>query len=230
MAYLYQTVSKPTALVIAGVISIGLLTTERKSVYKHANDTSRNDAKREAMRISMRDWQHRWDMESRGRWAAILIGSLEPWVLRKHGEVDYFLTRFLLNHGLFIKYLHRMRKTDSLFCIYWENVIDDAEHTFHSQRWEEVRQTAKCVLGEWTPETIIPQMLVPAENWVTVSTFIHRDLWLTGNKMTKLFFLCSSVLTLTPFKSIADEVFNFSYSNHNICLDFSIFVYPNKSM
>ena len=40
----------------------------------------------------MECWQNKWDMESRERLTARLIEQLDPWLLWKHGEVEYFLT------------------------------------------------------------------------------------------------------------------------------------------
>ena len=100
--------------------------------------------------------------------------QLELWFLQGHGEVFYYLSQFLSNHGLFMVYLHRMAKTDSSMCIYCMNELDNAEHTFfHCERWQEERQMVEHVLEGLTPETIIHKMLVSEENWVTVPTFVR---------------------------------------------------------
>ena len=98
----HSTVSQPAFLVVAGVIPIDLLATTRKSVRECANGVSKCNAKIGARRTSMRCWQNRWDMESQERWEAGLIGQLVPWLLWKHGEVDFFLTQFLSNHGFYM--------------------------------------------------------------------------------------------------------------------------------
>ena len=54
--------------------------------------------------------------------------DIRPWIDRKFGEVNYYVTQLLSGHGYFIKYLHRMGKTPSPYYLYEEGeIIDDAE-------------------------------------------------------------------------------------------------------
>ena len=55
-----------------------------------------------------------------------------------HGEVNYYVTQLLSDHGYFNKYLHRMGKTVSPYCLYEVGeIIDDKEHTVSEcARWQ----------------------------------------------------------------------------------------------
>ena len=81
-------------------------------------------------------WQSRWETSEKGRWTAKIIPNIKIWTERKHGETNYYLTQMLSGHGYFQKYLHKMGKTGSPSCIYDDNCLDDAEHTFFEcERW-----------------------------------------------------------------------------------------------
>ena len=38
-------------------------------------------------------WQRRWNDEDRGRWTAQLIPDIRPWIGRKFGDVNYYVTQ-----------------------------------------------------------------------------------------------------------------------------------------
>ena len=58
---------------------------------------------------------------------ARLKPDLRPWISRNFGEVNYYVTQ---GHGCFRKYLHRMGKTASPYCLYEKGeVIGEAEYT-----------------------------------------------------------------------------------------------------
>jgi len=44
---------------------------------------------------SVDNWQAAWNNSSKGRWTHQLISSIESWVNRKHGQVDFYLTQAL---------------------------------------------------------------------------------------------------------------------------------------
>ena len=50
---------------------------------------------------TLRRWQNRRSEEISGRWADILIPSMEAWIRRNFGEINYFLTQFLSGRGYF---------------------------------------------------------------------------------------------------------------------------------
>lgn len=45
-------------------------------------------------------------------------------------ETNYYLSQILSPHGYFRKYLHTVGKVGNPECIYADNDIDEAEHTF----------------------------------------------------------------------------------------------------
>ncbi|KAH8357853.1 hypothetical protein KR084_002828, partial [Drosophila pseudotakahashii] len=61
-------------------------------------------------------WQRRWTNADTGRWTHRLIPSLIPWLQRRHGQVDYYLTQMISGHGCFKAYLHRFKHETSPCC------------------------------------------------------------------------------------------------------------------
>ena len=168
----YRTVSEPAVLVIAGVIPVKLLAGERKAIYQRQGEIGKDAARAEERSRTYQQWQQSWERETRGRWTARLIKQVQPWVERRHGEVDYYLTMFLSGHGYFRSYLHRMGKADSPDCIYCPGVPDDAEHTFfRCSRWERLRLEATCTFGAISVDTVCVKMLEGEEFWSCWSRF-----------------------------------------------------------
>lgn len=180
VASAYRTVSEPAVLVISATIPIDLLAEERKELWRirrQIQRTNRETRTREARAQTMQRWQDRWNSESRGRWTARLITDLDKWVNRKHGEINYFVTQMLSGHGYFLQYLHRMGKVDRAVCIYGDNCVDDAEHTFfRCERWRIERQSVEEIAGEISPENIVNLMLENEDTWKYVATFVERVL------------------------------------------------------
>lgn len=180
VASAYRTVSEPAVLVISGTIPIDLLAEERKALWRTRTQISRINEETtpsEARAQIMQRWQDRWNSESRSRWTARLITDLDKWVNRKHGEINYYVTQMLSGHGYFLQYLHRMGKVDSAICIYGDDCVDDAEHTFfRCIRWRTERQSVGEIAGEITPENIVNLMLKNENTWKRVATFIEKVL------------------------------------------------------
>ncbi|XP_046145762.1 uncharacterized protein LOC123989125 [Osmia bicornis bicornis] len=173
----YRTVAEPAVLVIAGMLPIDLLAHERKQVYeakRSGQDTV--DAKRVAREATLHRWQQRWMEEARGRWTASLIPSLAPWLNRKHGEVDYYLTQFLSGHGYFRAYLFRMGKATPPMCGYGcQDAGDSAEHTlFRCGRWAAERNALQQEVGPITPDNIVGVMLQTLQTWSAVANYVRR--------------------------------------------------------
>lgn len=64
------------------------------------------------------------------RLAAELIGNLGPWLNRKEGEIDYFLTILLSLYESFQSYSHKIGKVHSTDCVFYNAVMDDEDHNF----------------------------------------------------------------------------------------------------
>ncbi|XP_046662935.1 uncharacterized protein LOC124355826 [Homalodisca vitripennis] len=94
----YRTVSALAVLVIAGVIPVKLSAGERKAIYQRKGEIGKDTARTEERSRKYQQWQNSWQKDTRGRWTARLIKQIQPWVERRHGEVDYYLTMFLSGH------------------------------------------------------------------------------------------------------------------------------------
>ena len=84
----------------------------------------------------------------------------------------------LSGHGYFRKYLHRMGKTASPYCLYEEGeVIDDAEHiVFECGRWQSYRSLLTSKFGMMTAANIVRVMMAGRENWASVAHYVKRIL------------------------------------------------------
>ena len=56
--------------------------------------------------------KHHYKMAT--RWAARLVPDKRPWIGRKFGEVNNYVTQLLLGHEYFRKYQHKIDKTAPL--------------------------------------------------------------------------------------------------------------------
>lgn len=179
IASAYRTVSASAVMVVAGVIPIFLLAKERKRMYERNQlEEDRIQIRTQERARTLAEWQHWWDHDSRGRWTARLMGNLFPWVDRKHGEVNFYLTQLFTGHGHFNYYLHLCNKKDSEFCDYCPTEVDSAEHTFYEcRRWVTMKHTLETVLGvAFTPENTVPLMLRNQEVWDSVTLYVESVL------------------------------------------------------
>lgn len=177
VACAYRTVSEAAVLVIAGVIPIGLLAMEREAIYRRKAEIGRARAAEEERARTMGKWQESWDNEPKGRWTARLLPRIEPWVSRKHGEVNYHLTQLLSGHGCFRSYLHRVGRAETPECPYCGSGRDDAEHAlFHCGRWADGRAAVEEVLGRLSPDNVMGHMLEGEEKWRLVAEYVENTL------------------------------------------------------
>ncbi|XP_035740332.1 uncharacterized protein LOC118449639 [Vespa mandarinia] len=95
----YSKISDHAVQVVAGVIPIDLLTHERLFVHQQRPVLEKEEASRIARSTSIETWQSRWEQEPRGRWTSRLISRLDTWLNLEAGDVDFFLTQFLIGHA-----------------------------------------------------------------------------------------------------------------------------------
>lgn len=178
VASAYRTVSEPAVLVIAGVIPIALLAQERQSVYRRKGQGDPEAIRAEERSHTLATWQGIWERERRSSWTRSLIRAVTPWLERRHGEVDYYLTQFLSGHGYFRVYLNRIGKAASVDCIYCEGVRDDAEHTFFAcGKWDAERlELEREVGGQFSQNAAIELMLGNEGAWDHVTHYVQRVL------------------------------------------------------
>ena len=122
---------------------------------------------------SLQQWKEERDASEKGRWTHRLIPQVDNCVNRKHGEVTYYLTQMLSNHGCFRAYLHRFKREETPECPAECGVSEDTEHVFFlCQRFTDERKELEDTLGS-TPEleTLVKLMLTTEERWSAVSGF-----------------------------------------------------------
>ena len=91
-----------------------------------SSEAASKENKRIMRQDSLHRWQEKWDASEKGRWTHRLLPQVNEWVNRKHGEVNYYLTQMLSNHGCFRAYLHRFKHEETLQCSAGYGVPEDA--------------------------------------------------------------------------------------------------------
>ena len=89
----YRTVSAPAILVIAITILVNLLTAKRIEIYK--SKLAGITLPVTSGKTTISKFQRRLNDKDRGRWTARLIPDIKPWIGRKSGEANYYVTRML---------------------------------------------------------------------------------------------------------------------------------------
>lgn len=107
----YRAVSTQACQVIGSLTPIPLLAKERKLIFE-ATDRSPISINIEKA-TKMAHWQSEWVSGDKGRWTNRLIGTIQSWVDRKHGETDHTFTQFLTGHEAFQRYLAKIGKVEN---------------------------------------------------------------------------------------------------------------------
>lgn len=174
VASAYRTVSAPAVLVIAGMTPLDLQVEERMILFEaRQNNPNESVCPATIREETIKKWQIRWNNEKYGKWTAKLIPDVNKWINRRHGDINYYLTQLLSGHGYFRKYLYKMRKSSTPFCLYeQEELLDNAEHTFfHCTQWNEYRENVESQIGEITVENITEKMGKDEQSWIAVSKY-----------------------------------------------------------
>lgn len=50
-------------------------------------------------------WQRRWNQDDKERWAHRLFRHINAWVGRRHGQIRFYLTKFMSDYGYFDAYI-----------------------------------------------------------------------------------------------------------------------------
>ena len=173
VACAYRTVSEDAVNVIAGKLPIDIQAKEYKRLYSVQGAKPSLEDKQQERARSITEWQQRWERSLNGRWTYTLIPRVEEWLKRRHGEIDFFLTQILTNHGCFLEYLHRFKLADSPLCPTCPNEFENAEHvTFYCGRFSEQRQVLEQTLGHrLTAGCLVTDMCESSTNWDAVKTY-----------------------------------------------------------
>lgn len=171
----FRTVSDDAIGVIAGKLPVRFAVEERCSLYEHRqlSGEEKRAHKDELWRTSLGRWQDEWSASTKGRWTHVLIPEVRPWIERKHGEVNYYLTQFLSGHGCFREYLFRFKRKDDPNCPNCD-MEETAEHVFfHCVRFEEMKHSLDQKLGvETTPQNAVTVMMRSKESWSDFSNYV----------------------------------------------------------
>jgi hypothetical protein len=167
----YRTVSYEGLMVVAGTIPLHLLAEERKMAYKKKLLPGYDF--KDQRRHTMAEWQKEWQETSNAAWTRRLIKEVAPWVERRFGEIDFYMTQCLTGHGCFMAYVKRIGKRQSATCMYCADE-DDAEHTlFVCPRWHDERRTVMTdIQEELDPDNLVEIMLNGERNWKRIQKYI----------------------------------------------------------
>lgn len=167
----YRTTSTAALAVLGRCIPLDLLAEERSICFGKSNREKQNERQN-----TLKSWQERWQSSEQGAWTRRLIPDIEPWYLRKHGQIDYYLTQVLAGHGCFRSYLHRFKKIDSPSCVFCEGEEDTAYHTvFECMRWDQSREELEVQLTErLTVDNMVKIMLETEEKWKIVTRYLTK--------------------------------------------------------
>jgi hypothetical protein len=166
----YRTVSTEALQVLASSVPIDPMVEGRTNILEG------KQAKSENTRRIRKKWQERWSNSTKGGWTRKLIPQIEPWLTRKHGQMDFHLTQALTGHGCFGAYLHRIGKADTPACWYFAEANDDAEHTvFVCPKWEDERKTFPKNASS-DPRELIAAMLENDSKWEEAAQSIRNIL------------------------------------------------------
>uniref|UniRef100_A0A2M4CKD9 Putative reverse transcriptase n=1 Tax=Anopheles darlingi TaxID=43151 RepID=A0A2M4CKD9_ANODA len=125
--------------------------------------------------VTYAKWQDEWDEMGTGRsstsctrWTYRLIPNVRCWSERRHGEVDFYLSQVLTDHGFFRAYLEQRKFTDSSDCSSCPGVPENAQHVFFEcPRFQAIREQW---LEDCVPENMVSRMLECSEYWGAVKT------------------------------------------------------------
>jgi len=189
----FRTISDDAALVIAGQAPLCELVREAKEnraalAGEQADHSTKTEVKRRARMQSVDNWQAAWDNSSKGRWTHQLIPSIEPWVNRKHGQVNFYLTQAVSGHGCFRSFLKRFGHDTEDGCPECgSGVVEDAQRVvFECRRFGYDRQIFMETTGARVQqETFVPLMLLKEANWEATAAYaasVLRTLRRTDNE------------------------------------------------
>ncbi|XP_070075677.1 uncharacterized protein [Drosophila takahashii] len=149
----FRTISDDAVLVIAGQVPLGELARESKDIRTT---------------LSLIQEDPRAKAEDGGP------TSIEAWVNRKQGQVDYYLTQELSGHGCFRSYLKQYgHETEDGCPECGSGIAEDAQHVlFECHRFNHEGQVLEEITGtEVQPETHVPLMIGNQRTWEAATAF-----------------------------------------------------------
>jgi Reverse transcriptase (RNA-dependent DNA polymerase)/Endonuclease-reverse transcriptase len=176
VASAYRTISYDAVCVIAGMIPIRLVILEDCRCYESRKQTLTKPDRSVHKAKTIRDWQEEWNNSDKGRWTYRLIPSIEEWLKRPHGEVNFHMTEFLSGHGGFRSYLHRIGRASSPSCPNCVQVVETPEHVFFEcPRFLDWRKELHDIVGPGIKaETLIQAMCKNKASWDAANSLIYK--------------------------------------------------------
>lgn len=133
MTKAYRTVSTEALQVIAGIYPLDLAL---KECYLKAREPpdARSSAFKERVRNQLlAEWQERWNQTDVGRRVWQYIPDVRERLDLFEFRPNYYVTQFLIGHGQFNAFLHRIGKKESDFCAAC-GLYDDVRHAYRDCR------------------------------------------------------------------------------------------------
>ncbi|KAL4083898.1 hypothetical protein QTP88_029214 [Uroleucon formosanum] len=174
VACAYRTVSTNAINVVASMLPLKQMASERCAIYAAKQNGLTPPTKRELREQSIREWQKEWQASDTGTWTKRLIPDLQPWVTRSFGTLNYHLTQLLTGHGCFGEKLSKFKRRDTSVCYDCREPVDSAEHAFFDcDRWWKLRRELEVKTNkDFTPETAVKTILESKKNWDKVTGYV----------------------------------------------------------
>lgn len=165
----YRTTSTQALFVLARTPPWPLLAELRSELYRRYNDEQSDDSdednpnREELEAETLAKWQTSWNQSTKGRWTYACIPDIKIWIERRFGDLTYYTTQMLTNHGNFQQYLFRMKKTISPICtLCGSGEEDDAHHTLLACQ---ALQQPRGQLGADSIPELLAKMMTSEEEW-----------------------------------------------------------------
>jgi hypothetical protein len=143
----YRTISAVALQVITGVLPVEVQVRRQELLRR------RPEVRQEVTEDLMREWQRRWNGTHQGVWTRTLIPDIRAWAEKRHGELNYYQTQALSEHGCFASFTHKIGKQETDCCWFCED-RGGLEYTlFVCDSWNRerlllMRKTAKWPTSE----------------------------------------------------------------------------------
>lgn len=128
-------------------------------------EPSRSD--KEIEKETIKKWQTAWVNSTKRRWTHGCVPNIKTWLNQKFGDLTYYTTQMLTNHGDFEQYLFRFgKKSTPVSSLCDSGLEDDAHYTIMA--CEALRQP-RGNLGVDTVPALVELMLTSEDMWDTIT-------------------------------------------------------------
>nr|BAC57914.1 reverse transcriptase [Anopheles gambiae] len=174
----FRSTSHDAACVIAGMMPLHILIDEDYRVRQRSITTgvSSKLARIAERPYSVEAWQREWSTTTSGSWTRRLIPNIQPWITRRHGNIEFHMSQFLSGHGFFRSHLHRMGYVPSPVCPACGDENQTAEHTiFICGMYLLTRlRLEQDLQADFDVENAINIMCSDEVTWNRVAEYVHE--------------------------------------------------------